>query len=129
MVVATHVLSAGELEATFSPANAWFVLHFAGGGSFRVPAVVPGIRQFLEACERHLKPEQLRAAKGGYPLAGRAWPFVGEAYYGLLGQIFNLLTVTQCEDVVEPFQISIIECQKHARHVNHTVNELVHLFY
>jgi hypothetical protein len=62
----------------FSAATAWFVLRFADGGSFRVPAVVAGIGQFLAACERHLKPEQLRPAKGGYPLAGRAWPFPKE---------------------------------------------------
>jgi hypothetical protein len=61
----------------FSAANAWFRLHFADGGSFRVPAVVPGIGRFLEACERHLKPEQLRPAQGGYPLAGRKWTYPG----------------------------------------------------
>jgi hypothetical protein len=59
----------------FSAANAWFVLRFADGTSFRVPAVVPGVGHFLAACEGHLKPEQLRPAKGGYPLVGRAWPF------------------------------------------------------
>jgi hypothetical protein len=59
----------------FSAANAWFVLRFVGGGSFRVPAVVPGVGSFLAHCERHLKPEQLRSAKAGYPLIGRKWPF------------------------------------------------------
>lgn len=65
---------AGVTRLSFSAVNAWFVLHFVDGRSFRVPAVVPGIQRFLEACERHLSPEQLRPARGGYPLVNRKWP-------------------------------------------------------
>jgi len=66
---------AGVARVEFSPANAWFAFRFADGTAFRVPAVVPGIGRLLEECERHLKPEQLLPAKGGYPLVGRKWPY------------------------------------------------------
>lgn len=65
----------GIVRVEFSAANAWFAVRFADGRSFRVPAVVPGVGRFLEECERHLKPDQLRPAKGGYPLVGRKWPY------------------------------------------------------
>jgi hypothetical protein len=65
----------GVTRVEFSTANAWFVLRFSDGQSFRVPAAIPGVRVFLEECERRLKPEQMKPAKGGYELAGRKWPY------------------------------------------------------
>ena len=57
-------------RVSFSSANLWFVFH-CETGTFCVSATVPGVRYLLEACERHLKPEQLAEAKPGYAWAGR----------------------------------------------------------
>jgi hypothetical protein len=58
----------------YSRANSWFILRFATGESFRVSTVVPGVGEFLAACEQHLTAEQLTGAERGYAAIGRAWP-------------------------------------------------------
>lgn len=58
----------------YSTVNMWFVLIFQGGSEFHVSTLVPGVSQFLEACERRLTPEQMAGAKRGYGWVRRKWP-------------------------------------------------------
>jgi hypothetical protein len=54
--------------------NGWFIIRAADGWAFRVSINVAGIGQFLEQCERHLKPAVLASAKKGYSEVGRPFP-------------------------------------------------------
>jgi hypothetical protein len=61
-------------ELDFSPTSSWFILRATDGWKFRIYTLVPGLKVFLEECEKHLPVEALRKAKAGYLRVGRPFP-------------------------------------------------------
>jgi endonuclease/exonuclease/phosphatase family metal-dependent hydrolase len=61
-------------RVSFSTANLWFAVEPKQGPPFHVLAVVPGIRQFLAACEANLPVETLLPAEAGYDWVWRKFP-------------------------------------------------------
>lgn len=62
------------MAVAYSRWNAWFVLTFQGGRVFHVSSLIPGVGRFLEACEQHLKPEQMTGSEAGYRWLRRKRP-------------------------------------------------------
>jgi endonuclease/exonuclease/phosphatase family metal-dependent hydrolase len=63
-------------RVSFSPANLWFAIEPKTGPPFHVLAIVPGVSQFLAACEANLPVEKLFAAEPGYDWVWRKFPHV-----------------------------------------------------
>lgn len=61
-------------ELVYDEMHSWFVLKTVDGWSFRIYIFVPGINEFLEACESRLPPTAFKAAENGYKKVGRALP-------------------------------------------------------
>lgn len=66
-----------EVErVSFSSVNLWFAIEPKSGPPFHVLAIVPGVNQFLAACETNLPVEKLFAAEPGYDWVWRKFPYV-----------------------------------------------------
>jgi endonuclease/exonuclease/phosphatase family metal-dependent hydrolase len=66
-----------EIERiSFSIENLWFAIEPKSGPPFHVLAIVPGVSQFLAACEANLPVEKLFAAEPGYDWVWRKFPYV-----------------------------------------------------
>jgi hypothetical protein len=61
-------------DVPFTGPLAWLEVRTPDGRRVRVPTHLGGLGAFLEACERHLTPEQLEPALGAYVYLGRPFP-------------------------------------------------------
>lgn len=61
---------------SFSSANLWFAVEPKSGPPFHVLAIVPGVSQFLAACEANLPVQKLFTAEPGYDWVWRKFPYV-----------------------------------------------------
>jgi hypothetical protein len=61
-------------EVTYRDTHSWFVVRTTDGWTFRVSVLIPGLSEFLAACERHLPPADLAGAWAGYARLGRPFP-------------------------------------------------------
>lgn len=71
----SRTIAWSEIERiSFSSVNLWFAIEPKSGPAFHVLGLVPGVNQFLEACETHLPHEKLRLAEPGYAWVLRRFP-------------------------------------------------------